>query len=413
MSLVPADLRIDARWILPMTARDMVLRDHSLLVRDGRILEILPSRRAAERYSASVTLTRASHLLMPGMVNTDARGADAHRPDSRPPDSRPPQNAGDGVLNAIAQMLKSGITTFADRYSAPDAVARAAHDQGLRVLIGMPVAEFATPWARTAAEYLSRALALRDEYRGHPLVSTAFAPLAANNLTDATFARLATLADELDAGITLDVNSCRAEILECETQHGVRPMQRLGDLGLLTPALNAVHMVAADAADIELAQRSGISVSLSPQMNLHAGWGLPPAAALVAARLRVGLGSANAGPLGCSIWGEMKLLALMLHAADLGAAPWSAWDAVAAATHAGATILGLDGEVGTLESGKWADLCCVDLGGAEEFTHDPIQALVYAAGPDTVTDVWVAGRQLLSQRELTRLDWPARAASAG
>jgi 5-methylthioadenosine/S-adenosylhomocysteine deaminase len=102
----------------------------------------------------------------------------------------------------------------------------------------------------------------------------------------------------------------------------------------------------------------------------------------------------------------------MLHAADLGTTPWSAWDAVAAATCGGAAILGLDSEVGTLESGKWADLCCVDLDGAGE-ARSPVQAIVYAGGPDMVTDVWVAGRQLLSQRELTRLDWPALAASTG
>ena len=380
-----------------MTARDLVHEHHSLLVRDGRILEVLPTRRAVERYSASVTLNRASHVLLPGLVNVNARGA---------------QNSDSGVLRAIAQMLKSGITSFADRQSRPDAAARAAQDQGMRVLIGMPVAESATPWAQSAAEYLSRALALRDEYRGHPLVSTAFAPMAANSLKDATFARLATLADELDAGITLDVNTSQKEILQCQAQHGARPLERLLNLGLLTPALNAVHMSAANTADIELAQRTGISVSLCPQMNLYAGWGLPPAAALVAARIRLGLGSANAAPLGHDVWGEMKLLALALHAADLGATPWSAWDTVAAATHGGAAILGLDSEVGTLEAGKWADLCCVDLDGIGE-AREPVEAIVYAGGSDSVTDVWVAGRQLLSQGELTRLDWPTLAASAG
>jgi 5-methylthioadenosine/S-adenosylhomocysteine deaminase len=397
MPLLAADLRIDVRWILPMTARDVVLEDHSLLVRDGRILEILPTRRAAECYSAGVTLTRTSHLLMPGMINTDARG---------------PQNQDCGVLRAIAQMLKSGITSFADRYSSPEAAARAAQDQGMRVRIGMPVAEFATPWAHGPAEYLSRALALRDEYRGHPLVSTAFAPLAANNLQDATFLRLATLADELDAGITLQVNGCVSEVIECQAQHGVRPMQRLWDLGLLTPALNAVHMTAASAADVELAQRTGVSISLCPQSNLYSGWGLPPAAAFVSARIRLGLGSANAGPLSYDIWGEMKLLALMLHATDVGGASWNTWDAVAAATHGGAAVLGLDTEVGTLEAGKWADLCCVDLDGVGERACNPLHALVFAGSRDMVTDVWVAGRQLLSQRELTRLDWPALAARA-
>ncbi len=393
-----------------MTARDVVLEDHSLLVRDGRILEVLPTRLAAERYSASVTLTRTSHILMPGMVNTDARGVHTRGTDAQPYRK---QNTDGGVLPAMAQMLRSGITSFSDRHSAPDVVARAAQDQGLRVLIGMPVAEFATPWARTAADYLSRALALRDEYRGHPLVCTAFAPLSPNTMTDATFGRLATLADELDAGITLDVNSCPSEISECQGQHGMRPLQRLWEMGLLTPALNAVHMVCADASDIEMAQRTGISVSLCPQMNLYSGCGLPPVAALMSAGLRIGIGSANNGPLGCGLWGEMKLLALMLHAADLGGHTWSAWDAVAAATCGGAAILGLDSEVGTLESGKWADLSCVDLMDLDDRAEDPVRALVYAGAPHMVTDVWVAGRQLLSQRELTRLDWPARAASAG
>ena len=402
MPLVPADLRIDARWILTMTARDVVLEDHSLLVRDGRILEILPTPSAAQRYVASVTLTRTSHLLMPGMVNADARGTPAF--------GRPSHGA---VLPAMAQMLRSGITCFSDRYSSPDVIARAAQDQGLRVLIGMPVAEFATPWARTAAEYLSRALALRDEYRGHPLVSTAFAPLAPNHMTDATFGRLATLADELDAGITLDVNRCPSEISECLDQHGSRPLQRLWEMGLLTPALNAVHMVCADLSDIELAQRTGISVTLCPQMSLYTGCGLPPAAAVVSSGLLMGVGSANDAPLGCGLWGEMKLLALMLHAEDFGAQTWSAWDAVAAATRGGAAILGLDREVGTLESGKWADLGCVELVDFDDRAQDPVQALVYTGGSDMVTDVWVAGRQLVSQRVLTRLDWPARAANAG
>src|ERR1700761_3161269 len=115
MLLVPADLRIDARWVLPMSERDVLLEHHSLLVRDGRILDVLPTRRAAERYSASVTLARGSHLLLPGMINVDARGA----------------QTSEGVLRAIAQMLKSGITSFADRNSPPDTAARAAQDQGM------------------------------------------------------------------------------------------------------------------------------------------------------------------------------------------------------------------------------------------------------------------------------------------
>ncbi len=373
-----------------MTARDLVLQQHSLLLRDGRILDVLPTARAAQQYAAAAILSRPSHLLMPGIVNADARGA---------------QEARGGVLPAIAQMLKSGITSFADRYCSPPAAARAAQDQGIRVAVGMPVADYATPWAGSTAEYFSRALALRDEYRGHPLVSTVFAPLGANRLQAATFSKLTTLADELDAGITLEVNRSAEEVLECEALHGMRPMQRLFDLGLLTPALNAVHMAVASPEDVELAQRTGVSITLCPQMDLFSRGVLPPAAAFAAAGIRIGLGSANTGPLSYETWGDMKLLALMMHSADPAA--WSPWDAVSAATRGGAAILGLDAEVGTLQAGKWADLCCVDLGESADLASDPLHALVFGGGRDIVTDVWVAGRQLLSQRELTRFDWSA------
>jgi 5-methylthioadenosine/S-adenosylhomocysteine deaminase len=395
MPLVPADLRIDVRWILPMTGRDLILQQHSLLVRDGRILDVLPTRRAADEYAAGVILNRASHLLMPGMINSNAQG---------------PQHAHGSVLPAIAQMLKSGITSFADRYFPPLAAAQAAQDQGIRVVVGMPVAEAATPWAGSTAEYFSRALALRDEYRGHPLVSTVFAPLAANHLQEATFSKLVTLADELDAGITLEVNRSDSEVRECEALHGVRPMQRLWNLGLLTPALNAVHMAVAGNEDIDLAQRTGVSITLCPQRDLFDGCGLPPAAAFVTAGIRLGLGSANTGRLSYETWGDMKLLALMMHSAQLGGPTWSAWDAVAAATCGGAAILGLDAEIGTLQAGKWADLCCVDLAESAGRGLDPLHALVFGGGRDLVTDVWVAGRHLLSQRELTRIDSSALAA---
>jgi 5-methylthioadenosine/S-adenosylhomocysteine deaminase len=107
----------------------------------------------------------------------------------------------------------------------------------------------------------------------------------------------------------------------------------------------------------------------------------------------------------------MQLLALMT--SHLQSSGGSAWDALAMATRGGAAVLGLDGDVGTLEPGKWADLCCVDLGGpATQPLIDPVTQLVFCGGRDLVRDVWVAGRQLLSDGELTRLDWPGVAARA-
>jgi 5-methylthioadenosine/S-adenosylhomocysteine deaminase len=401
MPIAPADLRIEVRWIAPMTAHNVILEDHSLLVRDGRILDILPSAVAAERYSATAVLTRNSHLLMPGMINAQSaaatllsRGAngDAARIDRM----ANADFARDGTLAAIAEMLKSGISCFCDRYYFPEETARAANEQGMRAMIGMPVADGVTPWAKDAGQSLTRALELRDRHKNDPLISTAFAPLAANTLSDATFSRLVTLADELDAGIMIDLHQSAHDVDECVAAHGMRPLERLWNLGLLTPALNAAHMVHLNSADMALTQRTGISVTLCPQGDMQRGHGLPPIAAFSAARVRVGIGSAGTAVLGHDIWGNMKIVALLTNA----------WDALRAATYGGAAVLGLENDVGSLETGKWADLCCVDLSGpGTQPISDPLAQLVFGGARDIVSDVWVAGRQLLSGGELTRLDW--------
>jgi 5-methylthioadenosine/S-adenosylhomocysteine deaminase len=403
MPAVPADLCIEARWIVPLCARGRVLENHALVVRDGRILDVLPSADALDRYAATVVTRRAAHLLMPGMINAHTqaasslfRGLSAPPPASLERNFVGPEFVYDGALCAIAEMLISGITCFGDRYRHPGAAAKAAAESGMRAVIGLPVSETGSP---------AEGLSVRDEYSAHPSISTVFAPGAPDTMSDAAFARLATLADELDAGIVIDVNSSADAIARCVAQHGMRPIERLWRLGLLTPALNAVYMTHATPADIELAQRTGISISLGATSSLNLGHQMPPVAALFASGMRLGLGT-GVGP--CSsqnVWAEMKLIALT--AADF------AWDALTLATRGGAAVLGLDADVGTLEPGKWADLCCVDMRGpAVQPLSDPVTQLVFCGGRDMVSDVWVAGRHLLADRELTRLDWASVAARA-
>jgi 5-methylthioadenosine/S-adenosylhomocysteine deaminase len=403
MPFVPADLRIEVRKMAPMTVRDEVLEDHSLLVRDGRILDILPSPIAAQRYPGTPVLQRPAHLLVPGMINAHADSAVLlGAADS----ACGPDMARDCVLAAVAQMLKSGVTCFADRGYFPHATAQAAKEQGMRAQVGMPVSDAPTPWARNAAQSLTHSLNLRDEYRDEALVSTVFAPRAINTLGDATFSRLITLADELDAGIMLDLHQSLAEIAECEAAHGLRPIERLWKLGLMTPALNAIHMVQVTAADIALAQRTGISISICPQSDLKLKFGQAPAAAMAAAGIRVGLGNAGGAALSRELWGEMKITALLSQSGAAQAPALSAWDVLHMATAGGAAVLGLESGVGTLEAGKWADLCCVDLSGPDcQSPLDPLSQVVFNGSRDMVSDVWVAGRQLVSGGGYMRLDW--------
>jgi 5-methylthioadenosine/S-adenosylhomocysteine deaminase len=405
MPLLPADLRIEVRWIAPMSVPNALLADHSLLLRDGRILDILPTELAAERYSATAVLQRHSHLLMPGMINVRSAAAAllgrAAMNGAAVAARSSAEFARDGTMAAIAEMLKSGITCFCDCQHFPEETARAAGEQGMRAVLGMPVSEDPTPWAKDAAQSFTRALQLRDKYRGDPLVSTAFMPLAANRVSDETLMKLATLGDELDAVILIDLHQSPQEIEAGVAAHGLRPIERLWNLGLLTPALNAAHMAHLSPADLNLVQRTGISVAACPQADLMHSGCVGPIDALNAAGVRLAIGSASAASLTHDLWTDLKWVGALTQP----------WDALRAATAGGAAALGLEAETGVLEPGKWADLCCVDLSGpALQPVGDPLAQLVFAGGRDTVSDVWVAGRQLVSGGELTRLDWAGVAA---
>ena len=236
------------------------------------------------------------------------------------------------------------------------------------------------------------------------MLSTAFAPQSVGTISDAMFGRIATLANELDAGILVSLHESAADVADCVARHGLRPIERLHALGLLTPALTAANGVHVDAADLVLAQRSGIALTLCPRSNLRSGAGLPPLDAWARTGLRLSLGTGGAEPGAASdLWSDLKLLGLV--------GPPKPWDLLAAVTRGGAAALGLDADIGTLETGKWADLCCVDLRSPAMVQAGVSAAhrLVFGGGRDIVSDVWVAGRHLLNGGAFTRLDWQALA----
>jgi 5-methylthioadenosine/S-adenosylhomocysteine deaminase len=402
MLAAPSDVNIKARWIAPMTGEGKLLEAHTLVIRDGRILDVLPHGAAAERYSPRVELDRPTHLAMPGLVNARTRLA--------PFAGESPAEGywADGALLCIANMLRAGITCFCEAGYFPRDVAATAVAQGLRAVIGLPLAENSSTWARSPGDYLTRALELHDEYKDHSLVSTRFAPLRAGSLADETLERLGILAAELDAGILVSLQESQHEVQASLRLRGQRPLRRFQDLGLLSPALTAAHMTQLDSADLDLVHRSGVAVTFCLASGLMRGHGVPPIEALSVPPLRVSLGSdaEYCGP-GQDLWSEIKLMALHSH----GASPESV---LGAATRGGAAALGLESETGTLEPGKWADVCCLDLAGpATQPLDDPMRRLVFAGGRDLVSDVWVAGRHLLVEGRFTRLDWPELASRLG
>ena len=412
------DLLIDARWVIPVNPAVRVLEEHSVAVRGGRIVAVLPRDRAQAEYLASAHVSLPRHALIPGMVNLHTHAAMAllrGYADELPPAQwlqeriRPaeakhvsPRFVHDGTLLACAEMLRGGITCFNDMYFFPGDAARAALAVGMRAALGLIVIDVPTAYASDADDYVAKGLALRDALREQALLSFCMAPYVPHAVSDKTFSRLITLAEELDLPVHMHVHETREEIERSLAQHGARPLERLRRLGLVGPNLVAVHAVHLNPAEIALLAQNGSSVAHCPSSNLKLANGFAPVARLLELGLTVGLGSDGAASNNrLDLFQEMRLAALLAKAVsgDAGALP--AHRALAMATLDGARALHLDHVIGSIEPGKFADLAAIEFAAPDMLpSYDPICNIVYTAGRENVTHVWVAGRLLVENRVL-------------
>jgi 5-methylthioadenosine/S-adenosylhomocysteine deaminase len=416
------DTLIHARWIVPVEPDNRLYQRHSLAVDEGRVLGILPTDQARLTYTAAVEHDLDQHLLIPGLVNAHThtamsllRGLADDLPLNEwlnnhiwPAESRwvNEEFVHDGCRLAMAEMLRGGTTCFNDMYFFPDVAARAASHCGMRACVGLIVIDFPTVWAQDADEYISRGLAVHDHYRGNPLIRTAFAPHAPYTVSDGPLERVRMLADELDIGIHMHVHETVEEIRTAVELTGARPLARLQELGLVSPALMAVHMTQLTPEEIDGYAGSGGHIVHCPESNMKLASGFCPVAELAGAGVNIALGTDGpASNNDLDMIGEMRAAALLgkLVSGDASALP--AHEVLRMATLNGALALGLGEQTGSLTPGKWADMTAIHLDTIEtQPLYDPVSQLVYACGRDQVTDVWVAGQHLLKERQLTTLD---------
>jgi 5-methylthioadenosine/S-adenosylhomocysteine deaminase len=313
----------------------------------------------------------------------------------------------DGTRLAIAEMLLSGCTCFSDQYFFPEIVAETAVDLHMRAMVGTPVIEFATAWADSAAQCLSKAADLvHDPYADHPLISSCFAPHSTATVSDESFTELRVLADQLDTRIQIHLHESAQEIENELNSSGKRPIARLQDLGLVNASLMAVHAVHVTDEEIALFADAGVAVAHCPRSNLKLADGIAPIAAYKEAGVTVALGSDSAASNNVmDMLGEMRTAALLAKAQAQDATAIPAAQALRMATLDGAESLGLADSIGSIEAGKWADLACVDLRHINsQPVYDPISQLVYTVQPHQVSDVWVAGKHQVDNGRLTHID---------
>ncbi len=416
------DTLIHARWIIPVEPESVTYEHHSLVIDSGKIIDLLPTELAKQKYQGKTTENLENHALLPGLINCHTHAAmtlmrgiadDLPLMDWLQNHIWPLEHqwmseafVRDGSDLAIAEMILGGTTCFNDMYFFPDVTAAQAIHHGIRATVGMIVIDFPSVWAQNADEYIEKGLALHEQLRLSDLCTTAFAPHAPYTVSDEPLQKIKTLADELELPIHIHLHETVHEVEQAQAQFGQRPLQRLQELGLVNPSLIAVHMTQLTDEEISLFAESGAHIVHCPESNLKLASGFCQLAKCLAAGINVALGTDGAASNNdLDMFGEMRTAALLGKAVAADASAVPAMTALRMATINGAKALGLDAICGSLSIGKAADVIAIDLNHLEtQPLYCPVSQIVYAASRQQVTDVWVAGRRLLKQRQLTTIN---------
>ncbi|SFO75907.1 TRZ/ATZ family hydrolase [Pseudomonas sp. NFPP28] len=417
----PLDLLLLPTWLVPVEPAGVVLKEHGLGIRDGRIAFIGP-RQAALKLTAKETRELPGMLLSPGLVNAHGhaamslfRGLADDLPLMTwlekhiwPAEAKWVDEAfvRDGTDLAIAEQLKGGITCFSDMYFYPKVASDCVHNSGMRAQIAIPILDFPIPGAGSADEAIRQGVELFGDLKHHPRIKITFGPHAPYTVCDDNLEKIRVIAEELDAAIHMHVHETAFEVQQAVEQTGERPLARLGRLGLLGPRFQAVHMTQISEDDLALLVESNTSVIHCPESNLKLASGFCPVERLWQAGVNVAIGTDGAASNNdLDLLGETRTAAMLAKAVAGSATALDAHRTLRMATLNGARAMGLESEIGSLEVGKAADIVAFDLSGlAQQPIYDPVSQLIYATGRDCVKHLWVAGKQLLDDRQLTRMD---------
>ena len=402
-------LIIEARWLCPIVPNNALLEYQAVVIQSGKVIDICAITQASAQYEAKEIVQLDEHILIPGLINLHTHAAMSLMrglADDLPlmpwlekhiwPAERnvvSPSFVHDGTLLACAEMLSGGITTFNDMYFYPESAAMASIKAGMRANLGLVVLEFPTNYANDAEDYIDKGTAAKDQLRDEPLISFSFAPHAPYTVSDATFSQINTLSAQLDIGMHTHLHETQGEISHSEQAYGMRPLTRLANLGLLNSSLTLAHCVHLNQAEIKLLAEHGCSIAHCPSSNLKLASGIAPIAEYAKHGINIGLGTDGAASNNrLDMFTEMRLAALLAKGQSGDASAISAHQALEMATINGAKALGMEDKIGSIEIGKLADLTAVRM---DDLTmqpcFDPISHLVYAAGREQVSHVWVSG----------------------
>ncbi len=417
-----ADFLITGGTLVTMDANGRVIENGAITISDGVITALGERSNIESRYQAQKTIDATDSLVLPGLINGHAHAAmslfrgfaDDHSLDDWLQKYIFPAEAQNvtedfvewGTRLSLVEMIRGGITTYADMYYFEDAVARVTKEAGMRGVLGETIVDFPAPDHRTPAQALDYAQKFIDKWKNDPLITPAVAPHSIYTLTEENLQAACALARRNGVPILIHIAEAPFETSLSRARHGLSPVAYLARIGVLGPDVVGAHCIWVDSADIAALGRFDVGSVHSPSSNMKLAAGVMPVVELIAAGNRVGIATDGAASNNSQdLFDEMDLAAKLQKVSRMDPRALPAKQVLEMATIRGAQALHLENKIGSLEPGKRADLILVDTTGPHATPmYNVYSQLVYALKGSDVKTVIIDGKLIMEDRHLLTLN---------
>ena len=433
--MTQADTILAHGTVVAMDDAYTIIHDGAVVITNDKIAALGPTDQILRDFAAAEVVDCHDCAILPGLINSHThvpmtllRGlADDLRLDVwlmgyMMPVEREfvtPEFVRIGTLLGCAEMIRSGVTTFADMYYFEDAIAEATAQAGLRGVLAESILKFPTPDADSYEDAVEYCRKFIEKWKVHPLIVPAVGPHAHYTCPPEVLNACVTLATEYNVPLHTHVSETALEVEDSRKQHGMPVVPWIRRHGLLETQLIAAHCVHVDSGEILTLQHAGVGVAHNPSSNLKLASGVAPIAEMIAANVKLGLGTdGTASNNDLDMFEEMRLATFMAKGISRDPLAVPAKTTLMLATIGGARAVHVDHLAGSLEIGKRADVIVVDLTGLHNtprFARDPeavYSQLVYACKSTDVRDVWCNGQCLMRDHDLLTIDLPTVMAQA-
>ena len=416
------DLLISGGTVVTMDSGKRVIEGGAVAVRADVIVAVGARQEIESRYEAARTIDAHGKIVLPGLINSHAHAAmslfrgladdlsldDWLRKYILPAEARNVTEdfAAWGTKLSLLEMLRGGITTYADMYYFEDAVARVTKEAGMRGVLGETIIDFPAPDNKTLDQAYNYTQKFIDHWKGDPLIIAAVAPHSIYTCSEKTLEDSAALARKNGAPILIHIAEAPFELEQSRAKHGLTPVAYLGRIGVLGPDVLGAHCIAVNSADIATLAHFGVGCSHNPSSNMKTAAGVMPVIEMLAAGVPVGLATDGAASNNNQdLFEEMDLAAKLQKISRMDPRALPAAQVVEMATIGGARALHLEKRIGSLEAGKQADLIIVDTSAPHAAPmYNVYSELVFALKATDVRTVVIAGRVIMDERKALTLN---------